>query len=110
MNREIGRLRMSLDAAEPGLEKLVFLHYPPVYTGTSAPEIVATLKEYSIRTCYYGHLHGNAIRYAVQGDVDGIHYKLVSADGLRFARTASIEPLKPIKLTIWAGNCVRSVL
>ena len=49
-----------------------------------APEIVATLKEYSIRTCYYGHLHGNAIRYAVQGDVDGIHYKLVSADGLRF--------------------------
>ena len=43
MNREIGRLKMSLDAAEPGLEKLVFLHYPPVYTGTSAPEIVATL-------------------------------------------------------------------
>ena len=84
MNREIGRLKMSLDAAEPGLEKLVFLHYPPVYTGTSAPEIVATLRAYGIRTCYYGHLHGNAIRYAVQGDVDGIRYKLVSADGLRF--------------------------
>ena len=84
MNREIGRLKMSLDAAEPGLEKLVFLHYPPVYTGTSAPEIVATLKAYGIRTCYYGHLHGNAIRYAVQGDVDGIRYKLVSADGLKF--------------------------
>ena len=29
MNREIGRLRLSLDAAEPGREKLVFLHYPP---------------------------------------------------------------------------------
>ena len=84
MNREIGRLRMSLDAAEPGLEKLVFLHYPPVYTGTSAPEIVATLKEFGIRTCFYGHLHGNAIRFAVQGEVDGIRYKLVSADGLRF--------------------------
>ena len=66
------------------LEKLVFLHYPPVYTGPSAPEIVATLRAYGIRTCYYGHLHGNAIRYAVQGDVDGIRYKLVSADGLRF--------------------------
>ena len=77
-------LKMSLDAAEPGLEKLVFLHYPPVYTGTSAPEIVATLKAYGITRCYYGHLHGNAIRYAVQGDVDGIRYKLVSADGLRF--------------------------
>ena len=84
MNREIGRLRMSLQAAEPGLEKLVFLHYPPVYTGTSAPEIVATLKEFGIRTCFYGHLHGNAIRFAVQGEVEGIRYKLVSADGLRF--------------------------
>ena len=47
-------------------------------------EIMNTLKEYGIRTCYYGHLHGNAIRYAVQGEVDGIRYKLVSADGLRF--------------------------
>lgn len=37
MNREIGRLRLSLDAAEPGREKLVFLHYPPVYTGADAP-------------------------------------------------------------------------
>src|SRR5699024_11984309 len=35
MNREIGRLRLSLQAAEPGKEKLVFLHYPPVYTGRS---------------------------------------------------------------------------
>ena len=69
---------------KPGLEKLVFLHYPPVYTGTSAPEIVATLREYGIKRCFYGHLHGNAIRYAVQGNVDGIQYKLVSADGLRF--------------------------
>ena len=84
MNREIGRLCMSLQAAEPGLEKLVFLHYPPVYTGTSAPEIVATLKEYGIRTCYYGHLHGKSIRYAMQGERDGITYRLISADGLSF--------------------------
>ena len=83
--REVQRLQVSIQSAvDAGLEPVVFLHYPPVYTGTSAPEIVATLKEYGIRTCFYGHLHGNAIRYAVQGDVDGIHYKLVSADGLRF--------------------------
>ena len=75
------------DVGEAHDEKVMnreILHYPPVYTGTSAPEIVATLKAYGIRTCYYGHLHGNAIRYAVQGDVDGIRYKLVSADGLKF--------------------------
>ena len=84
MNREIGRLRLSLQAAGPGKEKLVFLHYPPVYTGADAPEIVAVLKEYGIRRCFYAHLHGKAIRFAVQGEVDGIRYKLVSADGLQF--------------------------
>ena len=84
MNREIGRLRLSLDAAEPGLEKLAFLHYPPVYTNADAPEIVAVLKEYGVRRCFYAHLHGKAIRFAVQGEVDGIRYKLVSADGLHF--------------------------
>jgi predicted phosphohydrolase len=83
MNREIGRLKMSLNAAGAG-EKLVFLHYPPVYPGTSAPEVIQTLKEYGIRRCYYGHLHGQSLRYAVQGEVDGICYKLISADGLGF--------------------------
>ena len=83
--REVQRLEVSIQSAlKEQLTPIVFLHYPPVYTGTSAPEIVATLKAYGIRKCFYGHLHGNAIRYAVQGDVDGIRYKLVSADGLRF--------------------------
>ena len=84
MNREIGRLRLSLQAAEPGKEKLVFLHYPPVYTGADAPEIVAVLKEYGIRRCFYAHLHGKAIRFAVQGEQEGIQYRLVSADGIGF--------------------------
>lgn len=34
MNRELGRLRASLQAAgDSGEEKIVFLHYPPVYPG-----------------------------------------------------------------------------
>lgn len=83
MNREIGRLRFSLDAAGEG-EKLAFLHYPPVYPNASAPEMIALLRQYGVKRCFYGHLHGQAIRYAVQGSVDGIRYKLVSADGLGF--------------------------
>ena len=31
MNRELGRLRASLDAAQEGAERVAFLHYPPVY-------------------------------------------------------------------------------
>lgn len=83
MNREVGRLKMSLDAAGEG-EKLVFLHYPPVYPGASSPEVVQMMEQYGVKRCFYGHLHGQSIRYAVQGEYEGIRYKLISADGLGF--------------------------
>lgn len=83
MNRELGRLRMSLDAAGDG-EKVVFLHYPPLCSNAQAPEVVAVLREYGVKRCFYGHLHGTAIRYAVQGMRDGIEYRLISADALGF--------------------------
>ena len=84
MNREIGRLRMSLEAAAPETERVVFLHYPPVYPHANAPQVVGVLQEYGVKRCFYGHLHGNAIRFAQQGVVDGIEYRLISADGLGF--------------------------
>ena len=42
------------------------------------------LKKYDIKKCYYGHLHGNSIKEAVEGEHIGITFKLVSADGLDF--------------------------
>lgn len=84
MAREAGRLRMSLQAAEATERKVAFLHYPPVYPGASAQELLEVLKAFDVKECYYGHLHGKSIRFAVQGDVDGIRYKLISADGLGF--------------------------
>lgn len=83
MNRELGRLKASLDAAGDK-EKLVFLHYPPIYPNANAQEVISLLQQYNVKHCFYGHLHGPALRYAVQGDVDGIEYKLISADGLAF--------------------------
>lgn len=84
MAREAGRLRMSLQAAGDTPRKIAFLHYPPVYPGASAKELVAVLQEFGVRECYYGHLHGKSIRFAVQGEVEGIRYRLISADGLGF--------------------------
>lgn len=84
MAREAGRLRMSLQAAGETPRKVAFLHYPPVYPGASAQELVDVLHEYGVAECYYGHLHGKSIRFAVQGEVEGIAYKLISADGLGF--------------------------
>ena len=83
MSRECGRLRASLEAAGD-TEKAVFLHYPPVYPQADAGEVVALLREYGVKRCFYGHLHGPSIPRAVQGELDGIEYKLISADALRF--------------------------
>lgn len=87
MNREKGRLIASLQAAGEH-EKIVFLHYPPLSASAQADEIVSILHTYGVKRCYYGHLHGGSIPYAVQGNVDGIAYKLISADALQF------KPLK----------------
>ena len=84
MNRELGRLRTSLEAAPEGAERVAFLHYPPVYPNANAQQVIDLLKEYNVKRCFYGHLHGNAIRFAVQGLVDGIEYRLISADALAF--------------------------
>ena len=88
MAREAGRLRMSLQAG--GAQKIAFLHYPPVYPGGCAQPLVDILHEFGVQQCYYGHLHGKSIRGAIQREVDGIRYKLVSADGLHFALIKSV--------------------
>ena len=84
MAREAGRLEMSLAAGKEAEERIAFLHYPPVFGTSCARELVDVLHAHGVQQCYYGHLHGKAIRYAVQGERDGIRYKLISADGLAF--------------------------
>lgn len=84
MSREAGRLEMSLAAGDEAQERIAFLHYPPVFGNACARELVDVLKAHGVQRCFYGHLHGKAIRYAVQGEREGIRYKLISADGLAF--------------------------
>ena len=87
--REAGRLRTSIRAAkEMGLEPIVFLHYPPIYADQICPEIMDVLKEEEITRCYYGHVHGKGIRLAVQGEVEGIRFELISADSVHFCPVA----------------------
>ncbi len=83
--REAGRLRTSIQAAKrTGLEPVVFLHYPPLYGDQTCPEILQVLQEEGITRCYYGHVHSVGIRLAVEGRVEGVEYRLISADALRF--------------------------
>ena len=83
LSREVGRIKMSLDSAV-NENRILFLHYPPITTNSSCNEILDTLKDYGIKKCFYGHLHGMATKYAFEGEYDGIDFKLISADRLSF--------------------------
>ncbi len=83
LNREVGRIRMSLESAACD-EKVLFLHYPPLTTETCCEQIMALIREYGVKRCYFGHLHGTAIRFAFDGEEDGCRFELISADRLGF--------------------------
>lgn len=83
--REEGRLKVSLEAARfTEREAVVFLHYPPVFGGGISGGIIDLLREYGVRRCFYGHLHGTACAKAFEGEYLGINFALVSADHLKF--------------------------
>lgn len=92
--RETMRLNMSLNEAvkkrdsakaEDGYvrEILVFLHFPPVFKNFICREFINKLKEYNIRHCYFGHIHGS---YTVPRtfECENITFTLISADFLHF--------------------------
>ncbi|MGN0599924.1 MAG: metallophosphoesterase [Oscillospiraceae bacterium] len=83
--REAGRLEASIKAAlADGKKPIVFLHYPPIFANDYNREILDVIFRYDIKSCYYGHLHGNAHRFAVCGEVDGVNYQLIAGDFVQF--------------------------
>lgn len=88
--REVGRLKTSIESAislqseDRKIPILVFLHFPPVWGGVVCEPILQVLKDYGIKHCYFGHIHGI---YNVQRtfEYDGIRFTLVAADFLKFA-------------------------
>ena len=81
--RELLRLEASLQSAGE-LQKHVFLHYPPRYKGYECKEILDLFQKYEVRRCFYGHLHGASHGLAIEGQWDGVDFRLVSADRLNF--------------------------
>ncbi len=95
INREVIRLRLSLNAAQKiqvdeeaasgrHLPVTVFLHFPPVWLDFVCRPFVDVLHEYGDPDCYFGHIHG---MYHVQTyrEFEGIRMRLVSSDALDFA-------------------------
>ncbi len=85
--REAGRLRRSVDSLgeTPRERTVVFLHYPPVFGEFRATEFLDIIRSSGADSCYYGHLHGPSIPYSFNGELDGVNYKLISADNLAFS-------------------------
>lgn len=86
--REIGRLELSLKAAQRIRNAddalVVMLHYPPFNEKREKNEVTALLQEYAASALIYGHLHGKSIKYAFEGKWEDCQIHLVSADHLQF--------------------------
>lgn len=85
-NRELQRLELSLNSAEKESEGILVaaLHYPPFNSQKQPSGFVEIMKNYGVKTCIYGHLHSHGFKSAVQGEIEGINFILVSADYLDF--------------------------
>ena len=42
------------------------------------------MKKYNVKTCIYGHIHGEAGKDAIQGEINGIKYIMTSSDQINF--------------------------
>ena len=91
-DRELDRLNASFGkAAEAGYQKFImFLHYPPTSVGEQESCFTRLAEEYGAEQVVYSHCHG-ADRFgdSFRGMVNGIEYRLVSSDYLKF---------KPVKI------------
>jgi predicted phosphohydrolase len=88
INREVIRLKLSLDAAKKlqeasGKEILAFFHFPPVWGDFECKEILEILKQYNINRCYFGHIHGC---YSQNSLItwENIEFRIISADFIDF--------------------------
>jgi predicted phosphohydrolase len=94
--RELGRLRLSLEAGRKlagDRPLLAAIHYPPFGADGRETGFSKLLEEFAVDLCVYGHLHGrHAHRTAVEGEVRGVRYRLIACDYLGF-RPVPLWPL-----------------
>lgn len=88
VNREVQRLKISLDAgarlaADTECPMVAFLHFPPVWGSFVCREIVDLLKQYGVTRCFFGHIHGGYDTPPAFA-FEGIAFRLISADRLGF--------------------------
>lgn len=87
VDRELNRLRLSLEAARAaGYNKyILFLHYPPTNILEKRSPFTDLAEEYGVHQVVYAHCHGqNRFHDSILGEFRSIEYSLVSGDFLRW--------------------------
>lgn len=82
--REIDRLKLSLLALPDAETKIAMMHYPPFCERARDSAFTELFEQNGIGIVVYGHLHGEANRYAFEGERNGVVYHCVAADKLDF--------------------------
>ncbi len=84
--RELKRMELSLKSAKvPENGRLIAaIHFPAFNSNGVFSGLLDIMQKYNVQMCIYGHLHGEAHKYALEGLIKGIEFKLVAADKLAF--------------------------
>ena len=94
--RSVERLRLSLDALAR-LEwhtAVAMFHYPPL-DADHTTQLCEMIEQAGIRHAVYGHLHGEAVAEAFEGERGGVLYRCVSADRIGFEPALLFEHTRP---------------
>jgi len=94
IKRESARLELSIkDAIQKygeDKELICIMHYPPLVKNkmkneyTYDSKFLEIMKKYDVKKCYYAHLHASSHKDAVEGNIEGIEFNLISGDYLEF--------------------------
>ena len=107
LEREVERLRTSLAAAaklmgsSPCIPLVVMMHFPPSVSG-GPTDFTRLISASGASVCIYGHLHGPVWPSDPDFELDGVRYRLASADWLGFEPTR-LELYGPGRRTPDAG-------
>ncbi|HPW70096.1 MAG: metallophosphoesterase [Lysobacteraceae bacterium] len=92
-DREVERLRLSLDSLPDGLQRrIVMTHFPPISLHGRQSRAVEAAREYGCDVWVFGHMHLGSLDYGCFNQtIDGIRFEFVSADYLGFRPKFIIE-------------------
>lgn len=84
IKREELRLKLSIEQGIKAYGKdkkiIVNMHFPPFENDN----FINIMKNYNVKICIYGHLHGSSNQGIKDTNIDGINFKLVSCDYTNF--------------------------